>query len=146
MSPHYIVNNKRAPIYVDLQSPGDFFTGGDAVRGSVRVHPTQRPRRIKIEFEGRWQSKIVEGGGNAKHTYKDKPRLFATSLLLFNSETYGESYDIVSRGIEADGKVALPFEFSFPDQVTTAPSIWYKPRMRFEHEPGHPLPPTLLCI
>lgn len=143
MSPHYIVNNKRAPIYVDLQSPGDFFTGGDAVRGSVRVHPTQRPRRIKIEFEGRWQSKIVEGGGNAKHTYKDKPRLFATSLLLFNSETYGESYDIVSRGIEADGKVALPFEFSFPDQVTTAPSIWYKPRMGFEHEPGHPLPPTL---
>jgi hypothetical protein len=143
MSPSYIVNTARSPIYIDLQSPGAFFTGGDAVRGSVRVHPTERPRRIKIEFEGRWKTKIVEGSGNAKKTYKDKPQLFSTSLLLFSSETRGESYDIVSRGIEADGKVALPFEFSFPDQVTTAPSIWYKPRMGFEHEAGHPLPPTL---
>lgn len=143
MSPSYKANNARLPIYIDLQSPGAFFTGGDAVRGSVRVHPTERPRRIKIEFDGRCKTKIVEGSGNAKKTYKDKPQLFSTSLLLFNSETRGESYEIVSRGIEEDGKVALPFEFTFPDKVMTAPSVWYKPREGFEHEAGHPLPPTL---
>ncbi|OSS51924.1 hypothetical protein B5807_03112 [Epicoccum nigrum] len=143
MSPSYTINNKRLPIYIDLQSTSDFFTDNDAVRGSVRVHPTERPRRIKIEFEGLCKTKIVEGSGNAKKTYKERPQLFLTSLLLFNSETHGESYDIVNRGIEEDGKVTLPFEFSFPSQVTTAPPIWYKPREGFEHEAGHPLPPTL---
>lgn len=87
--------------------------------------------------------KITHGSGNNKKVYKSRVEYFATSLLLFNSGSAGESFDIINRGIEEDGKVALPFEFTFPSAVIKAPPAWFKPRHGFEHEAGHPLPTSL---
>ncbi|KAF3010046.1 hypothetical protein E8E13_011516 [Curvularia kusanoi] len=136
-------SNKRLPIYIDLERPHDYFTGGDPVRGTVRVHPTERPHSIKIIFEGLCKIKIKEGSGKSERTYKDQMQFFTVALVLFNSETNGESYDIVNRGIEEDGKVALPFATTFPHEVAEDPNTHYKPRQGYEHTKGYPLPSTV---
>lgn len=140
MPTNYTLNSPDRPIYIELDSPHDYFTNGDPVRGCVRVHPSERPNGIKIEFSGYSRTKVTRGHGNDKRTFKARLEYFRTSLLLFNSESSGESFDIINRGIEEDGKVALPFEVAFPDSVMMVPTNMYNPSPLFEHKLGHPLP------
>jgi hypothetical protein len=71
---------------------------------------------------------------------------FQYSLELFSSTTDGQSYDILSRGVNADNKVELPFEFVFPDQVELDPPKEFTKEFKevkgFEREKGFTLPPT----
>jgi hypothetical protein len=128
----HTTNDNRRAIHIDLQSPHDYFTNDDIVRGTVCVHPTARPNGILLVFSGRCQD-------HSQNTLT----LFSTQRLLFDSGTNEESYAILDRGIARSGKVELPFEFRFPGEVEIAPGDWYQPRPGFEHEEGHPLPPSM---
>lgn len=86
---------------------------------------------------------LVEGSGKNKKVHKSTLELFSASSLLFNSNTSGESYEILNQGTAIDGNVELPFEFLFPDRVLMAPNNLYKPTPAFEHEAGHPLPTSM---
>lgn len=139
-------NDGDQTTYIDLERPYDFFTNGDIVRGRVRVHPTERPNGIKIEFRGRCKMKLFTGSGRNRQTHKSVLDVFQASQLLFDSNTSNESYAILNEGIGPDGKVDLPFEFRFPDQVMMAPSSLYRRCQSdsgFEHEAGHPLPTSM---
>lgn len=129
---HYY--DSRRAIHIDLQSPHDYFTNQDIVRGAVCIHPTARPNGILVVFSGRCKD-------HAQNTLT----LFSTQRLLFDSGTDEESYAIVDRGIAGSGKVELPFEFHFPDEVEMAPGDLYQPQPGFEHEEGHSLPPSMAC-
>jgi hypothetical protein len=131
-------NNSRRPVYIGIQNPQEFYTNDDVVKGAVCVHPTERPRAIRVTFKGRCKMKISPS--NEKVTYKSTLELFSYEQVLFNSSNLEESYDIVRRGIGDNGKVQLPFEFRFPEKVQMPPTNGHKPRPGFEHEPGHPLP------
>jgi hypothetical protein len=137
MSP--TISNPRRPVYIDLQSSHDFYTNNDVVRGAVRVHPTERPKAVKLTFKGRCKTMITTDNGKTVH--KSTLELFSYERTLFSSSVLGESYEIVGMGIGRDGKVKLPFEFTFPNNVRMPPGKLYKERPGlFEHQPGHPLP------
>ncbi|KAH6625184.1 hypothetical protein C7974DRAFT_413716 [Boeremia exigua] len=139
-------HNRSRTVYVDLRSPHEFFTTGDEVCGHVRVHPTERPNGITIAFSGQCKMTIVTGGSQktTSKIHRSTLELFSASRSLFDSQTSGESYEIINKGLGADGNVELPFKFTFPDVVKMKPSDTYKPRYGFEHEAGHQLPPSCL--
>ncbi|CAI6280686.1 unnamed protein product [Periconia digitata] len=138
-------NNFRSrPVYIDLDgNPSYHYTCGDVIRGIVRVHPTVRPSSVKLFLKGRCKMKIVVQKGQNSTTYKEKVELFSHGLKLFGSSQPGASYEIVNKGIAEDGNVELPFQFIFPSSVESNPTTRFPERRGFEHQPGHPLPPSL---
>jgi hypothetical protein len=126
-------------------SPGThpYYTCGDVVRGVVRVRPTLRPQRISIIFRGYCVifDKDVQGAAPVFFRYKQD---------LFESSGAHGNFDIVQRGTASDGKVELPFEFTFPPTVWMPPpsdKAWRYSRdsrdhPRFQHSPGFVPPPS----
>lgn len=144
-----ITNPKNGPVHIALLpvlEKATKFTCGDVVRGTVNVDPLKRPQRVRIFFQGRSKFSNDPSQGNTSTTYRVKIPFFEYSLELFNSTSDGQSYDILSRGVNADNKVELPFEFVFPDKVELDPPKEFTKEFRdvkgFEREKGFALPPT----
>ncbi|KAF1917311.1 hypothetical protein BDU57DRAFT_161050 [Ampelomyces quisqualis] len=133
------------PFYIELsQDSPPFFTCGNTVRGLVRVEPTLRPQSIAVVFRGYYD--IYDNSARGAST----PNLFHYKAHLFQSSGAHENFDILRRGTANDGKVELPFEFTFPQYVSMAPPLdrpWRysqdsSDHPRFQHAPGFPLPPS----
>jgi hypothetical protein len=146
MAPVAQATQKQDPqtFYIDLtKETHPFYTCGDLVRGVVRVEPTLRPKRISVTFRG---FSVIHDQSSDGTT----PKLFRFDQELFLSSGAHENFDILQRGVAADGKVELPFEFTFPHTVSLAPPSqrsWKYSKdsydhPRFQHSPGFQLPPT----
>lgn len=132
------------PFYIHVyQETHPFYTCGDLVRGTIRVEPTLRPQRITIVFRG-WCVIFNHEAGGAS------PSFFKYKQVLFESSGAHGNFDILRRGTARDGKVDLPFEFTFPQSAWMAPPPEREWRYskdsynhpRFQHSPGFPLPPS----
>lgn len=137
-------NYKHNPLYIDVP-PETEYTGGDLVRGVVRVDPTLRPQHISICFTGYANLHDHDTSNCAKAVF------FEYSQNLFTSAGQHGNLDILRIGTAKDGKVELPFQFTFPSTVQLPPPedrIWVYSEdsydhPRFQHSPGFSLPPTL---
>jgi hypothetical protein len=136
------------PLSIELfEETHPFYTCGDLVRGVVRVEPALRPQRISVAFRG--FSVIYDQSGNGT-----TPKLFHYNQDLFVSSGVHESFEILRRGTANDGKVELPFEFTFPHTVCLAPPTnrsWKYSKdsfdhPRFQHSPGFLLPPSCTAM
>lgn len=134
------------PFYIHVyQETRQFYTSGDLVRGIVRVEPTLRPQCITIVFRG-W-CVIFDHEANGA-----SPSFFKYRQVLFESSGAHENFDILRRGTARDGRVELPFEFTFPQNAWMAPPPEREWRYskdssdhpRFQHSPGFLLPPASL--
>ncbi|KAL5375561.1 hypothetical protein DPSP01_011142 [Paraphaeosphaeria sporulosa] len=136
-------NHHTRDIFVSVPAKVS-WTSGDVVRGSVRVKATSRPLRVNITFRGRTKCAITRSNGQSSTTYKEKPEFFSRTLELYSSPTSGQSYDIICalRGVTEDGRVELPFEFTWPERTEILPGSKWLQTPFFEHEHGGPLPPT----
>ncbi|KAF2126101.1 hypothetical protein P153DRAFT_298746 [Dothidotthia symphoricarpi CBS 119687] len=143
VAPPY-VNRRDNALYIDLFGDSThYYTSGDRIHGVVRVNPDSRPQRVTLVFKG--TSTIHDL--NAKAV---KIELFRYSLDLFESSGNGDGLDTLRRDTAKDGKVELPFEFTFPQTVELSPpqdrEWWYSQDVfnhpRFQHSPGFPLPPS----
>ncbi|KAF1847497.1 uncharacterized protein K460DRAFT_332545 [Cucurbitaria berberidis CBS 394.84] len=141
-------NRKQNPLYIQLfAGTQQFYTSGDRLEGIVRVEPSTRPVHVSIRFKG--FSLIYDTSANAI-----KPEFFEFSRELFVSTGAGENFDILRRGTADDGKVELPFSFTFPQNVRLAPppnrNWWYSKdsynHPRFQHSPGFRLPPSCTSL
>jgi hypothetical protein len=133
-------------LYIELtEKTHPFYTCGDLVWGVVRAAPSARPQRISITFKG--LSVIHEQSRNdvAIPFFQYSKELFASAGA--------HDFDILRKGTAQDGKVELPFKFTFPHTVSLAPPpqdrTWVYSNdsyehPRFQHSPGFPLPPS--CI
>lgn len=141
-------NLSQNPLYIDVFSDAKHvYTAGDLVHGMVRVDPTSRPQTVSIVFKGIsiLYDKDLEGC---------KTEFFRLEQELFVSSGTGEHYDILRQGTAEDGKVELPFQFTFPHMVVRAPPAerrWHYSKdslghPRFQHSPGFPLPPTCVTL
>jgi hypothetical protein len=133
-------------LFIQLNEPhGRYYTSGDSISGTIRVAPTLRPQRVAITFKGLHALKI-KGTRSAEDpnpaTVKDETPFFTYTLNLFTGDTAGPSYDIVKLGVAEDGKVELPFIFTFPYKVELRPKHTFTSMREFEHRLGHLLPPT----
>ncbi|KAH7374362.1 hypothetical protein BKA66DRAFT_422705 [Pyrenochaeta sp. MPI-SDFR-AT-0127] len=137
-------NERENPLYIYISSDSQrVYTSGDRVEGIVRVEPSTRPVHVSIQFKG--FSIIYDTSGNGT-----KPKFFEFTRELFKSTGAGENFDILRRGTATDGKVELPFDFTFPSAVSLAPPserTWWYPEdsynhPRFQHSPGFMLPPS----
>lgn len=136
-------NQRHGTLYIDLLDSQASYTCGDRIKGLVRIEPATRPVQISIVFQG--FSTIHDS--NAKGV---RPEFFEYSRILFESSGPSESYDILRRGTADDGKVELPFEFTFPQKVRLPPpsdrTWWYSQDIynhpRFQHSQGYILPPS----
>jgi hypothetical protein len=146
MAPAAQAIQKQDPqtFYIELTKEiHPFYTCGDLVRGVVRVEPTLRPKRISITFRG---FSVIHDQNSDGTT----PKFFRYDQELFLSSGAHENFDILQRGVAGDGKVELPFEFTFPHTANLAPPsnrswIYSKDSYdhpRFQHSPGFLLPPT----
>jgi hypothetical protein len=142
-------NRKDNKLYIELITGlHTVYTCGDYVRGVVRVQPTLRPQQISICFKG---FSIIH---DQKRSNETTPTFFQFSQKLFESSGAHENFDILQRGTARDGKVELPFEFTFPHTVSLAPPMdrtWSYSQdsfdhPRFQHSPGFVLPPTCTIL
>ncbi|KAF2852636.1 hypothetical protein T440DRAFT_516473 [Plenodomus tracheiphilus IPT5] len=141
--PSSFANQKHNPLYIQILDQQSHYTCGDRIEGIVRVDPTVRPRHVAIVFTG---FSIIHD----KDAVPSKPKFFEFSEDLFISTGAGENFDILRQGTASDGKVELPFCFTFPLNVTLAPPAdryWWNPmddynHPRFQHSPGFLLPPS----
>jgi hypothetical protein len=138
-----LVNQKQRPLYIKLNEGNlPFYTSGDFVRGVVRVDPSVRPQNINITFKG--QCVLFDESRNGL-----TPTFFEYSQKLFVAAG-AQDFDILRQGTSEDGKVELPFQFTFPLTVSSAPpadGTWLyandsPDHPRFQHSPGFPLPPV----
>ncbi|KAI8942127.1 hypothetical protein NX059_000218 [Plenodomus lindquistii] len=143
IDPSSFANQKHNPLYIQILDPKSRYTFGDRIEGIVRIDPTVRPRNVTIVFSG-------FALFHDKEAVPAKPKFFEFSEKLFVSTGAGENFDILRHGTADDGRVELPFGFSFPHSVTLAPpsdrSWWYHKddfnHPRFQHSPGFLLPPS----
>ena len=141
-------NLAQNPLYIDVFSDAKHvYTAGDIVHGIVRVDPTARPQNVSILFKGIsiLYDKDLEGC---------KVEFFRLEQDLFTSSGTGENYDILRQGTANDGKVELPFHFTFPHVAVQTPPAgrrWHHSKdsfghPRFQHSPGFPLPPSCITL
>lgn len=139
-----MANKRHSPLYIELLSDQkSYYTSGDHINGVVRVEPSSRPIKINITFRG--FSIVYDSDASGIKT-----DFFNLSQELFISTGAGENFDILRRGTAEDGKVELPFDFTFPLQVTLPPPTnrtwWHSMdaynHPRFQHSPGFLLPPS----
>jgi len=139
-----LANQKERSLYIAVcEEQHPYYTCGDKVRGVLRVEPTLRPQRISLTFKG--YSVIYDQSNKGA-----RPNFFSQKQDLFESAGAHENFDILKRGTAADGKVELPFEFTFPHTVESGPPPDRNWRFaedsydhpRFQHSAGFPLPPS----
>lgn len=143
---------------VSFKAPQHVFTAGDIVAGNVRVDPATRPVTVSITFTGlSW----LHGGDTNRDNFAAQPKLFEHNVStqvklfeytqrLFTSSGIGENFEILRRGTAEDGKVELPFSFTFPHTATLDPPehrgwVYSQDTVnhpRFQHSPGFALPQT----
>ncbi|OAL48340.1 hypothetical protein IQ07DRAFT_645812 [Pyrenochaeta sp. DS3sAY3a] len=137
-------NKRHNPLYIELFSDQKLlYTSGDHIHGVLRVEPSVRPINISIFFRG--FSLIYDSDATGIRS-----DFFEFSQELFVSTGAGENFDILRKGTAEDGKVELPFDFTFPLQVKLPPpgnrNWWYSKdafnHPRFQHSPGFILPPS----
>lgn len=143
LSSSSFANEPQNCLFIDLGGSQSSYTAGDHIHGRVRVDPKLKPAQITLIFKGY----SVIYNKNASGLQLD---LFKRSLKLFTSMGAGDDFDILRRGTAQDGRVELPFDFTFPQTVQKPPPSdrkWHHSvdsynHPRFQHSPGFPLPPT----
>lgn len=149
MSTPIQTNRKDNKIYIELLTgPDTLHTCGNRICGVVRVLPTLRPQQVSICFKG---YSIIH---DQKRNNETAPTFFQSSQVLFESSGAHEDFDILRRGTAKDGKVELPFDFTFPRTALLAPPadrIWSYSQdsfdhPRFQHSPGFLLPPSCTTL
>ncbi|KAH6625903.1 hypothetical protein C7974DRAFT_396935 [Boeremia exigua] len=142
------VNLAENVLYIDVFSDAKHvYSAGDIVHGSVRIDPTARPQNVSIVFKG--ISILYD-----KNYEACKTEFFRLEQELFTSSGTGENYDILRQGTASDGKVELPFQFTFPHVAVQPPPAGRKwsyskdsyGHPRFQHSPGFPLPPSCTTL
>ncbi|KAL6705145.1 hypothetical protein ACN47E_007250 [Coniothyrium glycines] len=136
-------NHRHNPLFIDLLASQQSYAAGETVQGHVRVDPKVKPTHISITFKG---YSVI----HKKDATGITINLFTASRPLFESTGAGENFDILRKGTSEDGKVELPFDFTFPHTVDLPPPAdrtWHHSQdtynhPRFQHSPGFPLPPT----
>jgi hypothetical protein len=132
------------PFYFEIfEETHPFYTCGDTVRGVLRVDPTLRPQTVSVSFRG--LSTLYDTNAQAA-----APVFFHYKKDLFQSSGAHGNFDILQRGTASDGKVVLPFEFTFPHICQLPPPgdrNWRYSKdsfdhPRFQHSAGFMLPPT----
>jgi hypothetical protein len=113
-------------------------TNNDAVRGVVLVQAKTKAQRVSIKFIGRTTCRITNEKNPGSH-HVATTDLFRHEKTLVPRETPSANCP--------PGRVEYPFEFRFPEAVELDPRLQndapFKPDDTFEHERGHPLPPSL---
>jgi hypothetical protein len=113
-------------------------TNNDAVKGVVLVQSKTKAQRVSIKFIGRTTCRVANDRNPGSH-YLATTDLFRHEKVLVPRVT--PSADC------PPGRVEYPFEFRFPEAVELDPRLQnevpFKPDASFEHERGHPLPPSL---
>jgi hypothetical protein len=136
------------PFYFEIfEETHPFYTCGDVVRGVLRVDPTLRPQSISVTFKGVGFIYDQDASGISFKFFHDARELFVSSGAH-------ENFDILQKGTAEDGKVVLPFEFTFPQTCQLPPPEdrnWKYSQdsfdhPRFQHSPGFILPPSCTGI
>jgi hypothetical protein len=113
-------------------------TNNDPVKGVVLVQTKTKAQRVSIKFIGRTTCRVTNERSPGSHHG-------ASTDLFLHEKT------LVPRATPSPncppGRVEYPFEFRFPEAVELDPRLQndapFKPDPSFEHEKGHPLPPSL---
>jgi hypothetical protein len=113
-------------------------TNNDAVKGVVLVQAKTKAQRVSIKFIGRTTCRATNdrspGSPNVART-----DVFRHEKILVRRTTPSANCPL--------GRIEYPFEFRFPEAVELDPRLQndapFKPDDSFEHERGHPLPPSL---
>jgi hypothetical protein len=129
---------------MDLLDSPSFYTTGDLLKGHLRVDPTMRPTRISVSLKA---YSIING---PKSCAPQTVLLECTQDLFVSKGAGLGEYELLRRGTSRDGKVELPFFFTFPQHVSLPPPEnrnWVNPddvfdHPRFQHSPGFVLPPS----
>lgn len=125
-------------IALTQSSHRSLHTNNDAIKGVVLVKSKTHVQRVSVKFIGRTSCRVInERTPGSHHT--------ATVDLFCHERT------LLPRASPSancpPGHVEYPFEFRFPEAVELDPRLQndapFKPDELFEHEKGHPLPPSL---
>jgi hypothetical protein len=113
-------------------------TNNDAVKGVVLVQSKTKAQRVSIKFIGRTTCRVANDRNPGSH-YLATTDLFRHEKVLVPRATPSANCP--------SGRIEYPFEFRFPEAVELDPwlqnDVPFKPDASFEHERGHPLPPSL---
>ncbi|KAJ4401351.1 hypothetical protein N0V91_008015 [Didymella pomorum] len=106
-------------------------TNNDQVRGVVHVKSNIKVKTVSIRFVGRSTCRTLDGTSQQ-----------FSSTELFCHEKVLRKIVMPSENCPPN-RIEYPFEFRFPEAVQLPSSIPCPAESRFEHEPGHSLPPSL---
>ncbi|KAF2029153.1 hypothetical protein EK21DRAFT_68223 [Setomelanomma holmii] len=141
-SDHY-PNRENTPeglvsIALTRSSHRTLNTNNDAVKGVVLVQTKIKAQRVSIKFIGRTTCQVINERNPGSHHV-------ATSDLFRHEKTL--QLRATPSATCPAGREEYPFEFRFPELVELDPKlrndVSFKPDEVFEHEKGHPLPPSL---
>lgn len=141
-SDHY-PNHENTPgglisIALTRSSHRSLNTNNDAVKGVILIHSKTKAQRVSIKFIGRTTCRVTNERNPGSH-HVATTDLFRHEKTLLPRATPSASCP--------PGRVEYPFEFRFPEAVELDPRLQndapFKPDNLFEHEKGHPLPPSL---
>ncbi|KAH7410160.1 hypothetical protein DE146DRAFT_340881 [Phaeosphaeria sp. MPI-PUGE-AT-0046c] len=125
-------------IALTRSSLRSLHTNNDAIKGVVLVKSKTNVQRVSVKFIGRTSCRVInERIPGSQHT--------ATADLFCHEKTLRPRASPSANC--PPGHVEYPFEFRFPEVVELDPRLQndapFKPDEFFEHEKGHPLPPSL---
>ena len=133
-------NTPQGPISIAFtrSSRRSIHTNNDLVKGVVHCKARIQIKRVKIKFIGRTTCRMFnERNPTNPHT--------AETDLFCHEKTLSQAR--MPSATCPPGRVEYPFEFRFPEAVElnakAQNGALFKPDEGFEHEYGHPLPPSL---
>lgn len=133
-------NTPQGPISIAFtrSSRRSIHTNNDLVKGVVHCKARMQIKRVTIKFIGRTTCRIFNER-NPANQHIAETELFCHEKILSQTDTPSATCP--------SGRVEYPFEFRFPEAVENSPRLQngapFKPDELFEHEKGHPLPPSL---
>ncbi|KAH7054377.1 hypothetical protein B0J12DRAFT_451528 [Macrophomina phaseolina] len=134
-------NRHDPPIQITVNDGGEgmqrVYTSGEIVSGTVRVDARTKTTRVSIDFTGSTTTRVSKNNGQYRQVLKARVNLFRLSSVLYSGG------DIESLSSADNPFVSFPFTFRFPHEVRLAANKRFEKSHAFEHQPGHPLPPTL---
>ncbi|KAH7361138.1 hypothetical protein BKA66DRAFT_471399 [Pyrenochaeta sp. MPI-SDFR-AT-0127] len=133
-------NTPAGPISIAFtrSSRRSIHTNNDLVKGVVHCKARMQIKRVSIKFIGRTTSRIFNER-NPANPHIAETELFCYEKVLSRTATPSATCPA--------GRIEYDFEFRFPEAVLNNPKLQngapFKPDELFEHEKGHPLPPSL---
>ncbi|KAI4674535.1 uncharacterized protein J4E88_008271 [Alternaria novae-zelandiae] len=133
-------NTPDGPISIAFtrSSRRSIHTNNDLVKGVVHVKSQTKVKYVTISFIGKTTCRIASER-NPANQHISEVELFCQEQTLSRRATPSATCP--------PSRVEYPFEFRFPEVVPNATKLQnnapFKPDALFEHENGHPLPPSL---